>query len=241
MYYVVKSVDSLSPELEQLVRRIVREETTELAIKRIEFENLKKAVLDLIEATKKSEDRLSRVENAVAELAEAQKRTEERLNELAEAQKRSEERITRLENAVGELTVAVKSLATSVGRLSDVVGFGLEDIAKVMAPGWLERHEKIFVDELERKIFSVGDEEIEIDLYGEGVKNGETIYIVGECKSRIYDSEVRKFVKTLKKLKGKVLPNNAKIYALMFGYWIHPRAEDEAKKHNIKLLASYMR
>lgn len=56
---------------------------------------------------------------------------------LAEAQRRTEE--------------ALRGLAQAVGRLSDTVGHGLEDIARVILPGYLERHLGIRVGELERR------------------------------------------------------------------------------------------
>jgi hypothetical protein len=45
----------------------------------------------------------------------------------------------------------VKALSIQVGRLSDVVGFSLEDIARVVVPGWLLRHEGIEVESLESR------------------------------------------------------------------------------------------
>ncbi|MCD6239445.1 MAG: DUF3782 domain-containing protein [Thermotogae bacterium] len=83
---------------------------------------------ELAEAQKRTEERLTRLETAVAKLAEAQKRTEERLTrletavaKLAEAQKRTEERVTRLETAVAELAEAQKRTEESVNKLAKAV------------------------------------------------------------------------------------------------------------------------
>jgi len=107
---------------------------------------------------------------------------------LAEAQKRTE--------------FQIHNLARSVGMLSDNVGFGLEEIARVVFPGYLERHLGIQVKEFSRKFFSVDGDEVEINLYSPGKKAGKRITILGECKWRIYRREVRSFVRQVEKVRG---------------------------------------
>ncbi|MFN3741666.1 MAG: hypothetical protein ACK4VW_03210 [Anaerolineales bacterium] len=103
-----------------------------------EILELPKSVAELVEAQKRSEERLTRLEQAVAELVEAQKRNEERLagveERLARAEERlagveerlthAEDRLTRLEQAVVELVEAQKRneerLARAEERLADV-------------------------------------------------------------------------------------------------------------------------
>ncbi len=176
--------------------------------------------------------------DAIDRLAEAQKLTEDRLNRLVERIDRLAEAQKLTEEHVKQLEVAVSSLAKEVGRLSNVVGFGLEDVAKVVVPGWLYRHERIEV-ELERKFVYVDDELIEVNLYGDGRRDSEAVIVVGECKSRIYEGEVREFAEKLEKLvkafQGK------RMYTFMFGFLIHPSAEREARERGITLIASYMR
>jgi chromosome segregation ATPase len=83
-----------------------------------EFKELKNIVSELIEAERKSEQRIGRLEEVIQELAEAQKRTEQRVEELAEAQKRTEQRIEELaeaqkrsEERIGSLEISMKGLA----------------------------------------------------------------------------------------------------------------------------------
>ena len=176
----------------------------------------------------------------VNELAEAQKATEERLNklagrvdELAEAQKATE-------NSLNRLISAVSDLSQSVGRLSDVIGFGLEDIAKVVVPGWLERRLRIFVDGFERRFFYIDGKEIEVNLYGEGFKDGGKIIVIGECKSRIYGRDVNEFIEKYNLIR-KVLSPDMEIIGLMFGFLIHPSAQKAAEREKIYVIASYMK
>ena len=159
-----------------------------------------------------------------ARLEEGQARLTEAIQKLTEAQARTEE--------------ALQELSRQVGRLSDTVGFGLEDIARVVVPRWLYRHEGIELENLTRKFIKVDGEELEINLYGEGSKGGAKITILGEAKSRIYSSDVEGFDRLAEKVK-RFVPNNA--YKLMFGYYVHPSAEQEARKRGVTLIASYMR
>lgn len=166
----------------------------------------------------------------VSDLAEAQKRTEERLNELAEAQKRTE-------GTLEKLIISLYNLQVEVGRLSDTIGFGLEDIAKVTLLGWLYRHLGIEIDELRREFVKINSEEIEVNLYGEGILKGEKIIIIGEVKFRIYSSEVKDFydhtyIPIVKRVKAKVI-------GILFGYLIHPSAKKLAEELGLYTIASY--
>jgi uncharacterized coiled-coil protein SlyX len=137
----------------------------------------------LAEAQVRTEERVTRLEEAVTRLAEAQART---VTRLADAQARTEERVARVE-------VSLRELAQQVGKLSDTIGFGLEDISRVVLPGWLSRHEGIEVDELTRTFLEVDGEVVEINLYGVGVRDEEKVVILGEARSRIYEHDVKEF------------------------------------------------
>ncbi|MEM4280932.1 MAG: hypothetical protein QW470_00950 [Candidatus Caldarchaeum sp.] len=172
-------------------------------------------------------------------LWEGQNRLWEEVRSLREGQNRLEESMIRLQDAVALLTQAHRELAKQVGALSETIGFGLEDIAKVVVPGWLQRHEGIVMaEEFVRRWITVNGEEIEVNLYGEGEKNGRKLVIVGEAKSRIYRREVEAFDAWAERVAVSV---GGEVYKFMFGYLIHPSAEEEGKKRKITLIASYMR
>jgi len=196
----------------------------------------------LAEAQKRIEEHISRLEDAVTGLAEAQRRSEERISRLevaverlADAQRRSEDRLTRLEAAVEKLTDAIDVLRVEVGRLSEAVGFGLEDLARDFLPCRL-REEGIIVERLERRHFVVDGAEVEINLYGEGTMRGEAIVVVGEAKSRIYGRDVARHASIAQKIEGIV---GRRAVKLMFGFAIHPSAREEAERLNVKLYTAY--
>ncbi len=115
IFLLLEEVERQNEQLAQQVTRVEFVELTEIVA------GLSRSVNELVEAQKRGEERLTRLEVTVAELAEAQKRTEERLNELAEAQKRSEERLTRLEATVAELAEAQKRSEERLTRLEATV------------------------------------------------------------------------------------------------------------------------
>ncbi|MBW1678139.1 MAG: hypothetical protein JRJ79_16445 [Deltaproteobacteria bacterium] len=77
-----------------------------------------------------------------------------------------------------ELTL--QGLTKEVGALSRNFGFGLEDIAHVVIPGYLKRHYKIDMGEFERKFFEVNGKLVEINLFAEGRIKKEKITIFRE-------------------------------------------------------------
>jgi len=247
----------------------VWEEKQRLALRQLtELEKghqaMQAAIQALAEAQRRTEERVGqlaeaqrRTEERVGQLAEAQRRTEERLNrleavvaELAEAQRRTEEQVAslviaqrRTEKGLQELTQAVDALRKEVGGLSENIGFGLEGIARIVLPGYLERHLDVKVlgplgEELNPCLLGPEGKEMEFDLYGVGLRNGKETAIVGEVKSRIYSDDVRRFLSRLEQVRP-ALPEN--IIPVLFGYVIHPRAQKEAEETDVLLVAAHQR
>jgi predicted nuclease with TOPRIM domain len=203
-------ITGLTAEQYKAVIAIVDERVKEIRVTREDFDELKGIVRDLAQAQQ--------------ELTQAQQRTERSIKELTHAQTRMQKDL--------------RNLARQVGSLSDNLGYGLGDIARVMLPGYLQKHYKIKVGELERRFFEAKGRMVEINLYGEGKKDGKRVIILGESKARIHKREVRRFRKelllTIPQIKGEVLK-------VMFAYFIHPEATELAKEEGIILVASYQR
>ncbi len=224
-------IAGLTADQYKAVIAIVDERVKEIRVTREDFDELKGIVRDLAQAQQeltqaqqRTEQRIEELTKSQQELTQAQQRTEQRMGELARAQTRTEREL--------------RGLARQVGSLSDNLGYGLEDIARVVLPGYLERHYKIKMGELERRFFEVEGKMVEVNLYGEGKRNGKRVVILGESKARIHKREVRRFRKefllVLPQIKGEVLK-------VMFGYFIHPEATELAKEEGIILVASYQR
>jgi len=254
----------LTAEMYRVVVAIVDERVKEIRVTREDFNALQGVVQELAQAQARTEQRIeelaqaqARTEQRVEELAQAQARTEQRvggleraMQELAQAQARTEQRVeelaqaqARTEQQIEKLVEAQQNLAQQVGRLSDTIGFGLEDIAKVVLPGYLQRHfgirlEGALGEELNRHFFHIDGTDVEINLYGEGERDGQRVVVLGEAKSRIYGNDVEKFAHNLAVidhvLKGEVV-------RVMFGYFIHPSAQEAARERDILVVASYQR
>jgi|GEM_PF-2015661 uncharacterized coiled-coil DUF342 family protein len=134
-------VRGVTAELYEAIVAIVDHRVAEIKVTRQDFDELKSVVKELAEAQKETGQRVN-------ELAEAQKETGQRVNELAEAQKETDKSLQELALAQARTENELRYLARQVGVISDTLGFGLEDIAKVVLPGYLERHLSVRVDKL---------------------------------------------------------------------------------------------
>jgi hypothetical protein len=200
-----------------------------------------RSLTELAESQKRTEAAIQQNSLQIAELTEAQKQTDTSVAELREAQAQTQRSLTELAESQKQLFVAIERTDVQVGRLSDTIGFGLEDIAIVMIPGYLQRHFNIEV-EFEKKLLRLPNgQEIEVDLYGEGKKEGEPIIVIGETKSRVKKGDVVKFDKKTQPLVQYFKAQDREVLKTMLGYWIHPDAQAEAQARKMIVIASYQR
>ena len=240
----------VTAELYKTIVTIVDERVKEIKVTRENFNELRDAMEKLTKAQAKTEERLGRLEDAVEKLTKAQAKTEERVGrledaveKLAEAQARTEERVKELaaaqaktEERLSTLTAAFEGLKTEVKSLSDTVGLGLEDLGSAVLPSYIEKTYGISAITFSRKFITIDGKGIEINLYAEGKRDGETIILLGEAKNRIRKAEVSKYIKRITALKDYF---DKPLFLFMFGYWIHPSAEELAKDNGIELIVTY--
>ncbi|MDR7415092.1 MAG: hypothetical protein QN193_07015 [Armatimonadota bacterium] len=90
-------------------------------------------------------------------------------------------------------------------------------------------------DELRRVLLTVDGEEVEVDFFGEGMRDGERVVVVGEVRSRIYGRDVetlvRRFRSLAPQLAGPPVP-------ALFGFVIHPSAREAADRTGVLLIAA---
>jgi myosin heavy subunit len=196
-----------------------------------EVSDLKTVVEELAEAQKRTEREVSDLKTVVRELAEAQKRTEQRVEELAEAQKRTEEELKKL---VGEH----KKTKVDLGGLQHTVGYVLEDRAYVGLPKLLKEDFGVELTEpLRREYIEVSPGNYkEVNIIGRGRRNGEQVWIIGECKSQIKKKEIDDFLKLLKSI-DEVLPG--KKIPVVVTYQASPPVREYIKQKGMKLYFSY--
>ena len=170
---------------------------------------------ELAEAQKQTEKRVDQLALRLEELTEAQKRTEARLEELAEAQKQTEKRVDQLALRVEELTEAQKKTEEEIAKLvkrmdifeerldgiSNSVGYSLENVSYRALPRLLAEKYGLEVEgRLIRRYVSVGQKDIQMNIYGHARKNGSRLLILGECKVRPSKREIVRFEKYARRI-----------------------------------------
>ncbi len=180
----------------------------------------------------------------VKELAAAQKRTEERMEELAAAQKRTEENLARLTQVVdrrGEdiqvLALAVERLREAVGSLSNRFGFDLEEFVAALLPLYIERHRGVSDLVLERRYFDLGGGRLEeVDLAGEGLRNGKTVTVLAECRTTVGGGEIHRIAETFQAV-APVLAGKEVLWVVV-AMNVHPTAEKAAEELGLWVVPS---
>jgi len=216
-------------------------------------DELRQAVTRLTEENRKLAEGQERLQETVAHLAEGQERLWQAVGQLTEGQERLQETVAQLvgvqlqlQTTVSQLAeesrkamVVLKEVNRKVGRLDEQLGMTVESVAQIVLPGYLERHFGIKLEgklgyELKPMFFRLNGEWEQVDLYGEGTMGKEEICIVCECKAKIYERDVHAFVKKLERLWGLL---KKRPIPVLFGYSIHPSAQEPASSHNILLVS----
>ncbi len=233
-------------ELKDVVRELVEaQKKTEARIEDL-VEAQKRTEVELKEFRKSTEEEFRRVWTVIGELTEAQKRTETRVNELAEAQRKTEQRVNELaeaqrktEQTLNSLIKEFKAFKRQVGDITDTVGYNLENASYRALPGLLKRDYGIEVKGRLKRGY-LKDRRgryLEVNILGEGRKNGKEVLIVGESKTRLSKKGVREFIKErLRRFEGLY----GEIFPVLVTHMISEHdVEEYAKEHNIALYYSY--
>ena len=194
----------------------LHEEFKHLAVTREEFMELKDAVKELILAHKSAEQRLTKLEQTVAELAEAQKRTEEELRTLIGEHKKTREQL---------------------GGLSHTVGYILEDRAYKGLPELLKRDFGVQTISLKRDFIEIAPKKYEeINIFGEAQKNGKRVWIIGDCKTQLKKKDIDEFLEFVQKIDKFI--KGEKIL-LSVTYQTSPPVRAYAQEKGVKIYFSY--
>jgi prefoldin subunit 5 len=206
------------------------------------LDGMREGMRDLSTAQARTDASLAELSREVTGLSKEVTGLSKEVTRLAEAQARTDASLAELSKEVGELAQAqartdqsIHALRHEVGALSDNVGFGLEELASILLPGWLEREEGVTVRRLGRRHFqtSAGDEEV--DVYADGDRAGAVVPVIGEVKSRIYSGDVKKYAAKVERIAETLLQ---KPLGVMFGFVVHPAANDVARELGLRLIAS---
>jgi hypothetical protein len=135
-----------------------------------------------------------------------------------------------------QIEASVREPRISVGTLPDFGGFGLDVLAAIVLPAQLERDERtILTTGFERRSVTTAAGEEEVDLWAEGERDGAPVLVVGEVKSRIYATDVKRFVQKAERVEATL---ETPVLRLMFGFVVHPAAREVAEQLGVRAVAS---
>ena len=253
--------DVIYPIVEELDR------PHEEGVTKIEFSELKNIIASLAVAQERTEKWMTklaeaqeRTEQRVTELTEAQERTEKRMTKLTEAQERTEKQMAELTEAqrhlaeaqerteknLAELTAVVKNLVEKqenmreeLGGLGMTVGYTLENEAFKRLPELLKNDFGIQVKQKLKRTYvrDINGKSMEVNIFGQGEKDGKEITIIGESKAQLSKKKVNYFLQENLKRLQSVYPE---IFLVMVTHMLTaPGVDEYAKKKGIALYYSY--
>lgn len=126
----------------------------------------------------------------------------------------------------------VRELSRSVGKITDTIGYGLEIMAVAFLPSIVKDKLNIKAREFERRFFKIGPEEVEINLFANGTRNGKKIPIFVECKSTVYRADVKRFLEKVERINKK-----RKSVKIIVSYFVHPSVAKLAKEKGLLLVS----
>ena len=198
-----------------------------------EIKEVWKAIKELAEAQKRTEERIEGLAKRVEELAEAQKRTEQRVEELAEAQKRTEQRVEKLADELTKLTRAHAITREQLGGLSHTFGYVLEDRAMKSLPRILKKDYNVeIIGELKRDYIEINGKYIEVNIYGKAKKEDKEYILIGEVKSKISKRIIDGFITKCEKISKESIK-------ILVSYIFTPEIKKYAEEKGIILISSY--
>ena len=204
----MRKLEKVSPDLREILMGLLEEveRQREESVGRKEF----------LEFAQRTEEGFQQVCRAIQELAEAQRRTEEELRKLIGEHRRTREEL---------------------GGLSHTVGYILEDRAYVSLPELLKRDTGVEVEELKRDFveFAPGRYE-EINILGKGRRDGERVWIIGDCKAQLKKRDVDAFLRRLSRIEH-LFPGE-KVYVAVT-YQASPQVREYLEGKGLRLYLSY--
>ena len=201
------------------------------SVTKTEFNELKEIVGDLADTQKRTEIKLEKLTERVGQLAEAQKLTEIALEKLTK----------RVDDLVGEMKhtrVTIQNMKQEMGGLGHAIGYRLEDQSYLTLPPILNRDHSITLkDRLKRGFLETGHNKyIEINIWGQGERDGKTIEVIGEAKTQLKKKDVDKFLQTIQTIQPHI---DHSIHPLFVTYQTSPTVTQYTKDKGISLYFTY--
>ena len=247
----IRKVEEVAPKLKGLFLDFIDEidaRTKIITIERNDFNEMRQALQELAKSQQKlmeTQDRSdARIERLIAsqdradarieKLIESQSEMRQSLQELSVSQRKLSEAQALTEKSVKALADSQKTMAAQLGGLSMAVGYGIEDKIMPDLKDFALQKYGIDVTMVDRRnvVYPDGGYD-EINLYAEGIRNNQSVFLIGECKAQPGKKDFDRFDKMLRRLQ-KVL--NGDIVPFIVGYHYAPEVETYADLRHPRIL-----
>ena len=234
-----------SQEIAEL-RQMVQENTSAIA-------ELRQTVSGLVEVTQRHSQEIAELRQMVQENTSAIAELRQTVSGLVEVTQRHSQEIAELRQAVRELVETTKKhgqvlrrleldqqdIRKQLGGLAMAFGYRLEDDAYLALPRLLKQDHGIEVQGRLKRDYLVDRQgnHLEVNILGEGVREGETITIVGESKAQLSANEIDRFLRRkVRRLQG-VYPN---LFPIIVTYMTtSPDVLEHARQRGVAVFFSY--
>jgi uncharacterized protein YukE len=228
------------------LRQMVQENTSAIA-------ELRQTVSGLMEVTQRHSQEIAELRQMVQENTSAIAELRQTVSGLMEVTQRHSQEIAELRQAVRELVETTKKhgqvlrrleldqqdIRKQLGGLAMAFGYRLEDDAYLALPRLLKQDHGIEVQGRLKRDYLVDRQgnHLEVNILGEGVREGETITIVGESKAQLSANEIDRFLRRkVRRLQG-VYPN---LFPIIVTYMTtSPDVLEHARQRGVAVFFSY--
>jgi len=213
-----------SQEIAEL-RQMVQENTSAIA-------ELRQTVSGLVEVTQRHSQEIAELRQMVQENTSAIAELRQAVRGLVETTKKHAQVLRRLE-------LDQQDIRKQLGGLAMAFGYRLEDDAYLALPRLLKQDYGIEVQGRLKRDYLVDRQgnHLEVNILGEGVREGETITIVGESKAQLSANEIDRFLRRkVRRLQG-VYPN---LFPIIVTYMTtSPDVLEHARQRGVAVYFSY--
>jgi predicted nuclease with TOPRIM domain len=201
------------------------------SVTKTEFNELKEIVRDLAgqvsDLTKRMDELTQRVDTLAI-----------RMDELTVNVSRLERKVEDLVGEMKGIKMTLQDIRQEIGGMSHAIGYGLEDQSYLTLPPILQRDHAITLKgRLKRGFLETGrNKYIEINIWGQGERDGKSIEIIGEAKTQLKKRDVDKFLQTLQAIQPHI---DHSIHPVCITYQTSPSVIQYAKDKGISLYFTY--
>ena len=218
---------------------VTQEHSQEIAeLRQVSKENTS-AIAELRQMVQENTSAIAELRQTVSGLVEVTQRHSQEIAELRQAVRELVETTKKHAQVLRRLELDQQDIRKQLGGLAMAVGYSLENEAYLALPHLLKRDYGIEVLGRLKRDYLVNKEgrHLEVNIVGQGVRDGETLTIVGESKVQLSANEIDRFLRRkVRQLEG-VYPN---LFPIIVTHMItSPEVVEHARQRGVAVYFSY--